>query len=1621
MAKTIQMKRVFHSKYLIASFVALIPAIVVFSLMIKRSEETAAVPEPSATFQSIIRPSDESLKPAPPEPLAEKLEVAENKDARPHASSAADGKSTENLSVSPSEGGTESESKSNAATAIPANEVFSASPLTEPLTAGGSAPAMARQGPTQDGRPTRTLSPFRGPINVRPKEGSAKKSKRSFAGDLRSLQGKPKKDRVRFPHEKVRPDPQRFDSKASDTPKGQETQTSSIAPGMTAPAPAPINTFEALGRTGGWGNGYPPDPTGDVGPDHYVQAINTALAVYDKSGNLLAGPMDLDTFMSQGSFGNLCDTDNYGDPVVLYDTFEDRWVVTNFAFKLNAQSAVINPPGSFQCIAVSKSGDPVSGGWNYYFINRTDALNDYPKLGIWPDGIYMSANMFDMSGGFYHGVTVWALNKTQMYAGAPTVQIVSFDIGTGDFSLLPSNARLQTGTPSPGTPNYFISSWNFLNALSVYKFSVDWERISLSTFTGPDIPLSASSWPNASVDAATVPAGGSNLDTVEVRAMMQNTYTKIGGVESLWLPHTVRRANTSGSAAPRWYQVNVTEGVVAPSILQASTWDPDGNNTVHRYMPSLAVDRSGNMAMGYTASSSSLHPSIRYAGRLAADPVNTFSRTEQILFSGTGSQSGSGRWGDYSHMTLDPDGCTFWYTNEYYAATGSIYRTRVGNFKFDECTAVGSGSLQGTVTSNGQPIAGAEISLGSRKAATDAFGVYSFGSLPAGVYSKLTAARPGYFEQSAMSVTINEGSTTTQNFSVDPAPDNACLTDTSKSQFENGVPENVTITSGGDVILAAPLVLDQQNIDVLVSSGSSFTTNWNAQTFTSAVTGPAKRIDLHLYSADCSGVTMPPLTFSIRATSGNLPTGPDLATTTVAGFCNGTSKFYTANFAAPATLTAGTQYAVVWRSTLTGLSTNGNPRYISTISSGNPYAGGRRSFSTSNGSSWTLGSTANDDNGFRVFIDTGYAPSGSFVSNVKDANPALNSLPVWGNLAWTGTPLPAGTDIRLQAAASDSPFGPFDFKGPDGTANSFFVNGASLSQFDGSRYLRYKAVLSTTDPGISPALNDVNVCFANQAVATCADISIPALTSKTGVPLTVPVNVSDISGLGARSADFTINFDPDIVQPTGTAANNWGVALGSVGTSNGGGRTLTVTRPAPGTLVLSIFGVNDMQGAGALVNLNFNIVGEPMESTGVLFASFVFNEGEPCTNTSNGSIGIISGAVSGTVTFGNAGTAPFAKTVRDVNIAAAGSIPRADTTETDGTYSMDSFGAGQYTVTPSKSGDVNGAIAGFDAAAIAGHVSGVGPLANNQIIVADVSGNGTVSSFDAALVAAYAVGLPGTGSAGTWRFVPVSRVHPNMNGDQTGQNFVALLMGDVTGSWTAPPPPPAADSELTGEAADLLQIAAPQMRAAAGTTFTVPIKIGDTTGLGIRSYDFELHYDPAVLEPAEAAASVAGTVSGGRVLTFNANEKGVLKVVTFGDVPFEGEGELLNLHFNAVGVADSKSVLRWERFVLNEGGIEFKTAGGEVTVAASAGSGAINGRLLDPKGNGIARSMVTVTDTRGNSRTVMTSSLGYFQLTQLPVGETYTIRADSRRYRFAAQSVSITEGNAVELTMIGLE
>jgi len=1029
--------------------------------------------------------------------------------------------------------------------------------------------------------------PVARPIEMQLKRAASKRF------DLRALPARRPKERERPEREGPAPNPVEIsnDSHIEFPP----ASIPGVPPTPNPPAPPPNIVFEGLDREF-WGAGSPPDTNGDVGPAYYIQSVNTSVGIYDKAGNLQTA-FTFDTLMSQGAFGNQCDTENFGDPVVLYDTFEDRWILTDFAFTLDGGGNV-NPPIAFQCFAVSMNGNPLTGGWNFYSIAVTDGLNDYPKFGIWTDGIYMSANMFGYAaGGSFITARAWAFNKYQMYAGAPTVQVVAFNVPGGDFTVIPSNARLQTGTPPPGRPNLFISSWQFLNALTVYKFHADWNSISLSTFTGPDAPLAATSWPNAAVANAPQPGTANLLDVLQIRAMVQNQYTNFGGTESLWVPHTVRRANTTGFAAPRWYQVNVTGGTVAAAIPQAATWDPDGANTNHRFMPSLALNRNGDMAMGYSISNSTtMFPSMAYAGRLAADPVNTFGQTETFMFTGTASQTTSTRWGDYSSMTLDPDGCTFWYTSEYAnpldQTAAKRWKTKIGSFTFPGCTTFTTGgTVTGTVTETpgGTPISGATITFGTRSTTTNGSGVYSFLNIPAGTYPSISATKPGYSTASASSIVVTDGGTTIQDFALSLAPTSACLTDTTQADFQTGVGTNVDVTtSPGDVTLSNTPTSDQANTAGTTTGTGFGTPNWTGQTFIAGVTGQLAKADIRLFCSGC-GATPPNLTLSVRNTAAGLPTGADLASVSIPGsaFASGGTVLFTATFGAPATLNSGTQYALILRP----VAAPAGSGYFWIRSSPSTYASGSRVLSADSGGTWSTDTTR--DYNFRTYMQTGYAPSGNLVSGNKDSNPLAPLTPIWSTLSWNGV-TPANTTLQFQVAGSNNPGGPFNFVGPDGTAGTFYTTSpGSLTPLYNLRYAKYKAYLATTNSAVTPALNDATMCFNN--VDCTAPITI------TPTPALVCPNSTGNTASG----------------PAGATSYSWSITNGTI-TSATNIQTITYTAGASGNVALTL---NIVEAGGCQKSANTNVPIDTPPAQPTISGNTSFCTGGSTTLTSSSATG----------------------------------------------------------------------------------------------------------------------------------------------------------------------------------------------------------------------------------------------------------------------------------------------------------------------------------------------------------------------------------------------------------------
>jgi hypothetical protein len=910
---------------------------------------------------------------------------------------------------------------------------------------------------------------------------------------------------------------------------------------VNTPTPSADSSFAGLGFQN---QGHPPDENGDVGPTYYIQTVNVSIGIYNKSTGSLVASFPFNTFMSQGHFGNLCDSANFGDPVVLYDSYEDRWLITDFAFTLDG-SGNVNPQTVYECFAVSKTGDPVNGGWNYYSILAPGGLADYPKFGIWPDGIYMSANMFGYSAsGSYMGYHVWALNKQQMYAGAPQVSVVDFAGDTNDFTVIPVNSKLAAGAPPAGSPEYFVSTERYINALAIYKFHVNWDKVSTSTFTGPFSELAPNCWPNESPGNAATPANAA--DVLPLRAMAAPEYTNQGGVESLWVAHSVERgvsanntcspaAPTGGNATVRWYQANVTGGTIATNLTQGSSFDPDGTNTNFRYQPSLAVDHIGDMAMTYTESNATTDPKVMYDGRLAGDAANTL-QTESTLIAGTGAQSGNCgtsacvRWGDYAGMELDPNGCEFWMTGEYYITTGLNDQTRIGSFHYPGCTPLGNGTLSGTVTDGTNPISGATITLGSRMTTTNGSGAYSF-TVPAGTYSSLLADQPGYIEGSASSLVVPNGGTKTQNFTLSSAAQSGCVTDNSLATFQRGVPTNCDLTAvPGTVQLAAPDNTATQNSTVSPTGFGISNTAWGGQTFTPTVSGKLKRVDVELFCASCTA-TSPNVTLSIRATTGMtpVPTGADLATATLAGFNDGgAGGLKTFTLTTPLQVTAGTRYAFIFR--LASVFSKGTVAYTcSCVTTGftntNPYANGQIVTSSNSGSTWTADTTAGGrDLNFVTYINPGFGSSGTFVSSMRDANPVPGSTVHWTTLTFADT-MPANTSVKFQIAASNSQYGPWNYVGPDGTASTFFTtSGASLSQFNGFRYLRYEAFLSSSNPAVTPSISSVQTCFQDVAPPAPTTLNVSAATGAYGGTTTLSATLtSNANGVPNETVSFTLN------------------------------------------------------------------------------------------------------------------------------------------------------------------------------------------------------------------------------------------------------------------------------------------------------------------------------------------------------------------------------------------------------------------------------------------------------------------------------------------------------------------
>jgi hypothetical protein len=448
----------------------------------------------------------------------------------------------------------------------------------------------------------------------------------------------------------------------------------------------------------------PPDPVGAVGPNHYVEMVNLVFAVYDKQGNRLAGPTQIGDLWAGFAIPDCADLS--GDPIVLYDKQDDRWILTQFTTRgFNVSGGVF-----YNCVAISQTSDPTGPYFRYAFTTG-QFFPDYPKYGVWSNSYLLTSRDFGDFGGY--GISVYALEKFKMIEGDPNARMVHFfldsavvpisQIGDG---LLPADID-GPNEPADGAPAPIVGTMDNdgpygapFDALNIYNLFINWEDqnqpvASLNLVTQLPVAEFNSSFPCTdtitpppnSQTRSCIPQPGTtrkiDILSYRQRPTWRLAYRNFGPYEALVTNQSVQAL--PGVAGVRWYEIRRTHGQY--SLFQQGTFAP--NDGVHRWMGSIAMDGQGDMALGYSVSNATnVFPGIRYTGRMFGDPLGQMTLGEATIINGSGSQlTRNSRWGDYTSMNVDPnDDCTFWYVNEYYQTTSrASWQTRIGSFRLPGC------------------------------------------------------------------------------------------------------------------------------------------------------------------------------------------------------------------------------------------------------------------------------------------------------------------------------------------------------------------------------------------------------------------------------------------------------------------------------------------------------------------------------------------------------------------------------------------------------------------------------------------------------------------------------------------------------------------------------------------------------------------------------------------------------------------------------------------------------------------------------------------------------------------------------------------------------------------------
>lgn len=546
--------------------------------------------------------------------------------------------------------------------------------------------------------------------------------------------------------------------------------------------PVPIVNVDGLSNADNVAAGgslvTPAFANGDIGASHYVQVTYQLVRVFDRAGVAVSAPFRMRSVFAALGAGHPCFAGDGFNPIVLYDHLADRWVLSQ------GVPLTLAPP-FFQCVAVSKTSDPTAQWHAYAFLPPGGHLPDFSRFGLAKDAYLMTTTQFTSPSFTVAGVGLFAFERDRMLAGEPAPAMVYFDLNSRAPEIFRAWPADLDGPPPPTSrPALFAAlasteQGGSQDAVRLFELQPDFDQPMASTLIElPLLPVAAFD-PIDPTGRADIPqpVTANRLDSAAGVGPWRVQYRHLGNAERLVLSHTV---DVSGDTSASVYRAGLRTYVLdralpggSWSVLEQNTFGPaDG---VHRWIPSAATDRLGNLAIGYSASdATSAFPSLRHAGRLASDAPGVLAQGEATLHTGSASQTSTNRWGELSAMSVDPvDDCTYWYTNQYLSGAGTCancWRTRIAAFRYPVCDgAAVMGVIQGRITraDGGAAAVGAQVSIpGGYRTSSEALGDYRARVYPGS--HELGVTFPGYQPANASMVVVTAGASTTRDFVLLP-------------------------------------------------------------------------------------------------------------------------------------------------------------------------------------------------------------------------------------------------------------------------------------------------------------------------------------------------------------------------------------------------------------------------------------------------------------------------------------------------------------------------------------------------------------------------------------------------------------------------------------------------------------------------------------------------------------------------------------------------------------------------------------------------------------------------------------------------------------------------------------